>query len=184
MRRRVEMKQLAEVLTKNPVIVVSMFIFTLLSTIAGLLVSWDDLYKDYLSKSISIPSWLLLLLAMIVFFGWIVYGTRKKKRNDQPIVLVAGQDFGVERLSIAGKRFVGCTFNGTEIVFDGTESGGFERCRFTRHRFTFSGAAALTLGVLTVMYKDPSLRPMLDETFQNIKSGDHPLSNPPSSSIK
>lgn len=174
------MKQLAEVLTKNPVIIVSMFIFTLLSTIAGLLVSWDDLYKDYLSKSISIPSWLLLLLAIIVFFGWIVYGTRQKARVDASLELIADKDYGVERVSACGKRFINCKFDGTEIVFDGLAGLGFESCKFTNQRFTFTGAASQTISILAGMYRDPSFRPTVDQTILNIKSGEFQVSKPPS----
>jgi hypothetical protein len=175
-----EMKYLAELLTKNPLIVVSMFVFTLLSTLAGLLVSWEDLYRDYLSKSISIPAWLLLLLIVIGFFGWIVYGTRKKNRNDAPLELIADKSYGVQRVSACGKKFVNCKFSGTEIVIDGQAGLGFENCNFESQRFTFDGYASLTISILAGMYRDPSFRPMVDHAITNIKTGNFLMATPPS----
>ncbi|KRP74860.1 hypothetical protein TX23_01370 [Pseudomonas paralactis] len=174
------MDQLSKFLTKNPVIVVAMFFFTFFATVAGLLVSWDVLYKDYLSHTVTIPIWLTLLVAFAIFFGWILYGTRRRKLKDAPLELIADKLFGVERVLTSGKKFVSCKFNGTEIVIDGQAKIGFESCSFINSRFTFAGAAAQTMAVLSGMYRDPSFQPMIDETFQNVKSGDFSISPSPS----
>ncbi|UXZ20687.1 ABC transporter permease [Pseudomonas sp. YeP6b] len=173
------MKYLAEFLTKNPFIVVLMFCLTLIGVIVGLLVSWEVLYRDYLSKTLTIPSWLVLLIFVIVFFGWIFYGTRKKQQADGPLELIADRQYGVERVNACGKKFLSCKFDGTEIVIDAQSGLGFENCNFSNQRFTFDGAAARTLAILTFMYKDPSFRPLVDATIANIKSGDLPVSKAP-----
>lgn len=175
------MKKLAEVLTKNPLIIVFMFFFTILGTLIGILVSWDVLYRDYLSKSVTIPLWLALLISVIVFFGWIFYATRKRAQLELPMELVADKDFGVERVKACGRKFINCKFNGTEILIDGQSELGFENCKFNGPRFTFVGGAGRTIAILTGMYKDPSFRPMIDKTIDNLKSGNLPVSTAPSS---
>lgn len=173
------MKYLAEMLTKSPLIVVAMFLITLLASIVGLLVSWEVLYRDYLSKTFTVPSWLVLLIIPIGFFGWILYSTRKKNQSDGPLELIADREFGVERVYACGKRFLNCKFSGTEIVIDASSGLSFEGCNFENQRFTFDGSAARALALLTGMYKDPSFRPMVDRTILNIKSGDMPVSKAP-----
>ena len=166
------MKNLADFLTKNPMVVVGMFLFTLVTTIVSFILTWNDFYRDYLSKSVTVPVWLALLVICFIFFGWVVYGTRKKKQIDAPLILVADKEFGVEQVVTSGKKFLGCRFNGTEIIFDGQAQIGFESCGFTDQKFTFVGPAARTIAMLTGMYKDPSFQPIVDGIFMNIKSGE------------
>ncbi|MDF3199011.1 hypothetical protein P3C29_09970 [Pseudomonas sp. 1912-s] len=168
------MKRLASFLTKNPTVIVLMFFFTLISSLAGLVLSWKDLYLDYFSKSLTIPVWLLFLIVILIFFGWVFWGTRKKPNLDPPVVTVSGEAFGVERLLISGKKFVRCKFQGTELVYDGRDAGGFEGCDFHRHVFTLEGAAGNTITVLTEMYKEPLFRAEIEGLLENIKLGHHP----------
>ena len=174
------MKYLAEFLTKNHVVVVMMFFVTVISMFIGFLLSWDVLYRDYLSKSVSMPAWLIIISIAFFFVGAAVISSRKKKPNFSEFVLVEGKDFGVERVVASGRKFSNCKFDGTEVIIDGELPVAFEHCRFKDHRFTFDGAAALTVGLLSSMYQDPAFRPAVDETIKNIKLGEIPISKSPS----
>ncbi|NVZ95174.1 hypothetical protein HX819_28070 [Pseudomonas sp. D6002] len=170
------LKGISEFLTKNPIVIVVMFIFTFLSTVAGLMVSWNDLYRDYLSKTVTIPIWLALFFVLSIFFGWIIYSSRARSNREKPIELISGMKFGVERVFASGKRFVSCSFDGSEVVIDGERSFQMDTCEFNASRFTFSGSAQNTLEVLTVFYQSDAFRPIVESTLENIKSGRHPIS--------
>ena len=174
------MKKLAEFLTKNHVVVVIMFFVTAASMFIGFLLSWDVLYRDYLSETVSMPAWLIILAIVFFFVGAAIISSRKKKPIFSDFVLVADKDFGVERVVASGRKFLNCNFDGTEVVIDGNLPVAFEHCRFKDYRFTFDGAAALTVGLLSSMYQDPAFRPAVDETIKNIKSGKMPISKSPS----
>ncbi|MGF6392136.1 hypothetical protein [Pseudomonas plecoglossicida] len=174
------MKRLSNFLTTNPAIVVAMFMLTVASGVAGLLLSWELLYRDYLSKSVSIPAWLVLAVVFGGFFGWILYGTRAKKAAPEKAQLISDKSFGVERVKICGKIFVGCRFQRTELVYDGMGSVGIKQCSFEIPKISFDGPAALTVDFLTQMYADPTFRPFVDSLMVGIKNGAHPMSIPPS----
>jgi hypothetical protein len=169
------MKRLSEFLTKNPVLVVVVFLLSLASTLVTLILGAKDIYRDYLSKSVAIPAWLVLLALVIILIGWVIYGSRSKLEDLRPLELVADQVFGVERVHIGGRRFVSCTFDGSELIIDG-RIFDFDGCRFIGQRFVFDGAASQTIGILAGMYQDPPFRPLIDDLFARIKSGDLPHS--------
>lgn len=175
------MKRLSNFLMTNPVIVVAMFVLTLISGLVGVLLSWEVLYRDYLSKSVSIPAWLALVGVFAVFFGWILYGTRTHKASPEKVEMVNDKSFGVERVEICGKTFVGCRFQRTELVYDGTGSVGLKQCEFDVPKISFNGPAASTVDFLTQLHTDPTLRPYVESLISGIKTGSHPLSIPPSS---
>lgn len=169
------MKYLSELLTKNPLVVVAVFIFSMASAIVTLLLGAKDIYSGYLSKEISIPAWLLILLLVILLVVWAFYGSRVKLRNSRPTELVADAKFGIERVMVGGKRYVSCSFKGSELVIDGTPFD-FQNCTFERTQFLFDGAASQTVAILTAMYRDHAFRPLVDDLLRKIESGDPSVS--------
>ncbi|MFV3290157.1 hypothetical protein ACNFBR_15600 [Pseudomonas sp. NY11955] len=174
------MKRLSNFLMTNPIVVVGMFVLTLLSAIAGLILGWEVLYRDYLSKSLSVPAWLIVLIVISAFFGWILYGTRINRTQAKELVLVADKTFGTEQVVVSGKRFVKCKFHHSEMVLDGQDRFDFDSCEFHDPRFTFIGPAGQALGTLTSMFKDPAFRPVVEGLFLNIRAGKLPIAVEPS----
>ena len=74
---------------------------------------------------------------------------------------IVGERFDRERVVLGGRRFERCAFADCELVFDGRPvrlvDGSFERCRWT-----FEGAAAVTLDFVGVLCRrDQGLAAMI-----------------------
>ncbi|WP_440785350.1 hypothetical protein ACTACU_11525 [Pseudomonas syringae] len=165
------MKYLSGFLTKNPLVVVIVFLFSMASAIVTLLLGASDIYDNYLAKTILIPAWLLLLLLVVSCVVWAFYGSRVKLRNARPNELVADAKFGVERVVVGGKRYVSCAFKGSELLIDGRPFD-FENCEFIQPHFLFDGPASQTIAILAGMYQDPAFRPLVDDLLGKIKDSD------------
>jgi hypothetical protein len=82
---------------------------------------------------------------------------------------VSGRTFHTERVQIDDTSFVNCTFDRCNLIYSGSERFGFDGCKFNDCRWGFEGAAAFTIGFLTVMYgAQPE---MIEATFENIRRG-------------
>ena len=175
------MRQLSRWLQTNPIVNLLMFLVTLISSVAGIVLGWNQLYQDYLSKTVEIPIWLLLLgllLLPVLLAGYrALYGRPLGKE----LLSIEGKQFGVEQVILDGTRFVRCDFHGTEIIYEGQDVFSLERCEFNAPRFAFSKYAANTIFVLTKMYADPAFRPIIESTLENIRVGKTPQAVPPSS---
>lgn len=173
------MRNLSQWLQTNPFIVVAMFIVSTLSGIAGLLLGWKQLYQDYLSKSIEIPVWLLLLCFLLLPGVVAVYRSmlRSPKKDLQK---VEGKRFGVQQVVVDGRAFERCEFHGTEVVFQGTKNFSLTNCVFVSPRFSFDKHAALTVSALTGLYTDSSFRPLIEATIDNIRKNQMPQAVAPS----
>jgi len=168
------MRNLTNWLQTNPIIVLTMFIVSFTSGIAGLLLGWKQLYQDYLSKTVELPVWLFLLLPLVLPGLLATYQSFVGKRKTSELVKVEGKKFGVQQVVLDGKAFERCEFHGTEAVIEGTDAFSLVKCEFHSPRFSFSKNAAMTLAVLTKLYSDTAFRPLIDKTIENIRSGEHP----------
>lgn len=175
------MRELARWLQTNPIVILLMFLVTLMSSVAGIVLGWNQLYQDYLSKTVEIPVWLLLLglvLLPVLLAGYrALYGRQLGKE----LLPIEGKQFGVEQVTLDGSRFVRCEFHGTEVIYEGQGAFSLERCEFHAPRFAFSKYAANTISMLTSMYADPAFRPLIETTLENIRIGKAPQAVPPSS---
>lgn len=153
-----------------------MFIVSFVSGLAGLILGWDQLYRDYLSKSVEIPVWLLLLAILVLPSVRIAYRSLISEQKPKELQKVEGKRFGVQQIIVDGKRFERCEFHGSEIIFEGSDSFSLVKCEFYSHHFTFSKYAATTLGVFTALYRDTAFHPLIEQTITNIQSGQHPQS--------
>jgi hypothetical protein len=171
------LNRLSENLQNNPKVVVVMFLIGVLSAIITIVLGWSDFYNDYLSKSISIPIWFALLLVVLLPAVWL---TMKPTPNNEikELELVEGKQFGVQQVTLDGRIFRRCEFNGTELIINGEHGFKLENNNFNAPRFTFGGSASMTIAVLTEMYSDPAFRPLVDQALRNIQSGEIPKATP------
>jgi hypothetical protein len=165
---------LSKWLQTNPMVVLLMFFISLTSGVAGLLLGWDQLYTDYLSKSVTIPVWLLLLISIFAPGVWYALRATADRSQDRELIRVEGKRFGVQQVVLDGKSLERCEFHGTEVIFEGTNGFSMVGCSFIGPRFSFTKNAAIVLAVMTKLYADAAFRPILERTLENIRRGEHP----------
>ncbi|WP_182035175.1 hypothetical protein [Vibrio diabolicus] len=159
-------------LQNNPLIVISMFVVSVFSAVVTIALGWNQFYGDYLSKSITIPVWFLILVPIVGASLWLIFKpTVNAKKELKEFENIEGKTFGVQQVVLDGRTFKRCEFDGSELIFNGEYGFNLERNSFHAPKFTFGGSASTTISVLTNMYKDPAFRPLVDETLANIKRG-------------
>ena len=174
------MKKLSDWLQNNPIIVVLMFFVSVISSVIGISLGWKQFYTDYLSKSVDVPVWLIIFGLIFVPIVYSILRRGDGITAEKELLKVEGKQFGVQQVVLDGKSFDRCEFHGTEIVFEGSLGCSLVRCNFDNPRFTFSRYAANTLSMLTLLYKDPAFKSLIEHTFDNIRAGAHPASMQPS----
>jgi hypothetical protein len=171
------LSKISKQLQESPLIIFCMFGLSMLSAVVTLVLGWADFYKDFLSKTLSIPVWLVFLVIIASLFVWLLL---KKPSSNTPkeYEVIEGKQFGVQRVKLDGRAFKRCSFSASELIFEGKMGFNLESNSFESPRFTFSEGAATTLAVLTTMYKDPSFKPLVEQTLNNIKIGKMPEAVP------
>lgn len=175
------MNALTNFLQTNPIVVLVMFLVSLISGLAGLLLGWNQLYQDYLSKSVELPIWLFIVLIFLVPALIIAIRSTRNVSKATQLTQIEGQRFGVQRITLDGMSFERCEFHGSELIFDGCEVFALVRCNLDSFKLTFSKHAATTIMVLTKLYQDPAFRPLVEGMLTNIKDGNHPEAIAPKS---
>jgi hypothetical protein len=113
---------------------------------------------------IPVPAW--VVLGVVGFpIGWWVISVRGQKLK--PVV---GATFGVEKVICDGRHFIDCKFNGTELVFLGTNGFSMQNCGGQVTRISFSGNAGLVLAQMVALYQDPFFKKNIEATLQSIKA--------------
>ena len=171
------LSKISKNLQSNPLVIVVMFSVSIVSAIFTIALGWKVFYTDFLSKTLSIPVWLMLLSIIIVPMLWIFFKPSKSKKPKE-YEIIEGKKFGVQQVLLDGRTFKRCEFISSELVFNGEEGFNLESNKFESPVFTFGGAASQTIGVLTNMYKDPAFKPLVDITLENIKNDVTPQSTP------
>ena len=173
------MKELTLWLQNNPTAILIMFIVAILSGLMTIILGWEKFYSDYLSKSVTLPAWLLILIIFIGFlFAVWSAGRQTTDVAVKELERIDGKRFGVQQIIVDGKKFERCLFDGTEVIYNGKAGFSLVWCEFRSPKFTFGSYASNTINSLTMMYKDPSFRPIVEQTLQNIRSGELPQSPP------
>ncbi|PAU60833.1 hypothetical protein [Pseudomonas indica] len=160
------MDKIAERLQRHPMVVLVMFVLSALSALMTIVLGWDVFYESFLSKEMSFPVWLIIL---VVFFGAIIYVFSRGRFPLAPKQLetVEGKQFGVQQIEVDGKNFVNCTFDGSELVFRGLNGFSLQKNNFvTPPRITFQDYAGNTIWVMRALYKDPAFRTYVERTFE------------------
>jgi len=173
------MDRLAEFLQTNPLIIIATFVFSAAGVTITIAARRKELWRDVLSKRITLPVYVYLILILVGLFAAMLWPAVEKR--PKRLRTIEGEEFGVQRVIVDGKHFRNCRFRNTELVFRGEASCGIENCRIETQHLTFDGPAATTAKILMSLYKVPQLRPLIDNTFEGIKKGELPTAVPPSS---
>jgi hypothetical protein len=130
----------------------------IVSVVAGIIAILSNL------PPIPVPAW--VVIGVIGFpIGWWVFSVRRRKLK--PIV---GVTFGVEKVICDGRHFIDCNFDGTEIVFNGTNGFSMQNCGGHITRISFNGNAGIVLSQMVVLYKDPFFKKNIEATLQSIQN--------------
>jgi hypothetical protein len=173
------MKALTLWLQNNPMVILVMFFVAILSGIMTIILGWKAFYQDYLSKTITVPVWLLIILFFIACLLVVQFSGKESNYGaSRELESIEGKRFGVQQVILDGKKFERCEFVGTELIFNGKAGFSLMGCKFSNQRFTFWQYASNTINQLTAMYQDPSFRPIIDQIIDNLKAGKHPQSIP------
>jgi len=171
------MEELSKWIQHYPIIIITMFIITLVAAIIGISLGWKKFYEDFLSKTISIPIWALILLFVFIFI-LLVPSTSGSPSDKIPkeFVSIVGQSFGRQQIVLDGKSFKRCSFDGTEVIFKGQDAFQLIDTNMKDFLLTYSENAAITLQVLTEIYKHPGFKEIVENTLQNVRDGKWPIS--------
>ncbi|WP_146449721.1 hypothetical protein [Vibrio kanaloae] len=165
-------ERISKNLQSNPLIVILMFVVSVFSAVVTIALGWSQFYGDYLSKSITMPIWFIILVPIVGSALWLVFKpTVNLKKELKEFESIEGKTFGVQQVVLDGRTFKRCEFDGSELIFNGEYGFNLDRNSFNAPKFTFGGSASTTISVLTNMYKDPAFRPLVDETLANIQRG-------------
>jgi hypothetical protein len=131
---------------------------------------------NFLTSQVRIPGWLIVLIgllavviiAVLAGFLW-AYVTRRTTEE------VVNKKFSVDSVRLDGKRFLGCEFDGSNMVYSGRSSANMERCTLRGVRLTLDGPAGSTLNFLATMYHDMDEegKKHLDAAIEDIRQGRH-----------
>lgn len=83
---------------------------------------------------------------------------------------VQGVTFTNETVVLDGNEYLNCTFNNCELVFRGTDTVSLHGVTANNCRWTFAGAAGLTVKFMTALYQG-GFSEMVDMTIDNIRRG-------------
>ena len=173
------MNKLIEVLQNNSIIILVTSILTLLAAGMGIFLGWKKFYNNFLSKCITLPVYVYLIIGFFVVLAIIFWPAIKDR--PKPLRTIKGETFGVQRILVDGKRFVNCKFRKTELVYRGEAGVSLENCSFTIiGGIAFEGPAASTVKTLKSLYAVPQFRPFVENTFKAIKAGKLPEAIPTS----
>ncbi len=83
-----------------------------------------------------------------------------------------GATFTNETVVLDGNDYRNCTFTDCVIVFRGTAAVSLNGVTANNCRWTFEGAAGLTVKFMTALYQG-GFSEMIDLTIENIRRGSH-----------
>jgi len=172
------MEALIRFIQNNLLIILVVFIISVLSGFMGIILGWKRFYDDFLSKSITLPVYVLIILFVVVVLA--IRFLPATKDLPKGLTTIKGESFGVQRIFVDGKRFVNCKFRKTELAYKGEGGCRMVNCSLENIGFTFDGPAAATMKTLTGMYAIPALRPFIENTFKAIREGNLKIAIPPS----
>lgn len=163
------MDTITNYLQKQPVIILSMFLISVLSGVISIVLGWEKFYRDFLSKQLEVPIWFLLLFGLIILLIYVFRPSSKNpKKPIKELETVEGKKFGVQQIEIDGKKFVNCDFDGTELIFKGENGFSLEHNSFdSPPRIKFIENAGTTLAVLQAFHKSPEFRNYISQLFPN-----------------
>lgn len=82
------------------------------------------------------------------------------------------QKFRDTTITLDFNEFYGCSFKGCTLIFHGYSGTTLSGCDMTGATFVFGGPAGLALKMLGAFHADPGLRPIAQQTMDNIAAND------------
>ena len=156
-----------------------MFTLSFLSGIAGLVLGWGDLYRDYLSREVVFPAWLAILLFLAVVLAVVIVRTPTPRKLNAELKPRLAKRYGVQQVKVDGIDFQKCEFHGSELIFSGEDFFSLQKCSLENFGFSFAGPAATTVHMLTMLARDPGLLPLVEQILANIRAGKMSQAIPP-----
>ena len=100
------MKALILWLQNNPVTILIMFVVAILGGILIIILGWRTFYDDYLSKTVTVPVWLLILVLIIgCLFAVQLAGVQSGDTVVKELETIEGKRSGVQQSVLDGKKF-------------------------------------------------------------------------------
>jgi hypothetical protein len=99
---------------------------------------------------------------------------------------VRGRKFEKDNVEIDNKRFVNCTFNNCNLIYNGLGPTSFSKCTFHNSIWSLNKYASNTLGFMRAMYHKmgPEGRNMVEGTFDRIRAEDTDSNEMPTKRIE
>ena len=128
---------------------------------------------SYLTRYITVPIWLFFLPFILVSLYFLLVLLTKKLEENKPLEEVSGKQFGIEPVDVDGKRFIGCTFDGSNMIYSGKKPFALEHNKFINVKWTLDGSAGEALKFLSIMYREMGDvgKTGVEATFDRIKEG-------------
>lgn len=171
------LKKISNYLQSSPILITLMFIIGCISGLFTIFLGWNDFYNDFLSKSITLPIWLFLIIGLILAVFYIFLNKTLKSKSGK-LTTVTGEKFGIQQVKLDGNSYQRCDFSGTELIFSGEDKFEIVECKFSNQVLTFAGNAAATINVLVALHKDPVFKDTVNKTLDEIKSDNIKVSVP------
>jgi len=102
-------------------------------------------------KNIKIPIW---TVPIIIFLTYIIILASSSNFKSDELEVIAKKKFGTERVILDGKSFINCTFDRTDLIFNGEQLFSIEGCQLRNTRLVFDKYSNLTIQQLHILYKD------------------------------
>jgi len=82
--------------------------------------------------------------------------------------------FTNEAISLDGNTYEGCTFTDCELIIGASAPFAFAENNVSGCRWTLTGAAAMTVTILTELYQQgPEMQQLVEQTFESIRGRDY-----------
>lgn len=176
------MQALIDFFQKNPYMILLGVFLGIVGGVITIATGWSQFYEIMRSR-LTIPAWVVLLIIVCFLAVLLRSGNSKKESTSEELVRYEGKSFGIQTIVLDGKDFVRCDFNGTKLIFEGGDFG-LKYCRLNGITIGFGGRAEQTLFFLTTLYQQfPEMRPIIDQTLENTKTGIHPIT-PPTTDVR
>lgn len=149
--------------------IIAKYIGSVITVVNG----WED-FSIFLNKKISITVSTIFIICIFILFSFLIikyiFLEKRKVTYSTELETIEGKSFGVERVYIDGKRFVNCTFDGSELVFEGKSAFALEKNHFkVPPRIAFEANAGITANVMTTLYNTAEFKIYIEQLFQNTR---------------
>ena len=120
------------------------------------------------------PLWILLLINIIVslvsIYLFHIFTKEVKPSDKIKLIEIVNKKYTYETVILDGMNFVQCEFDNVKFIYEGRSAFSMSHCNLNNPRIQFNEFSAQTIKVLHGFYQDPCFRPIIEQTFDNIKN--------------